>query len=162
MDELNKALKISVTGDLKKRALEKFERQMKEWCVKMPSADYLALDFGLGDFYRTGLIECWIANEEKEGYCGKFLFVFDGQRCPMHRHKDKHETFFIMRGSVSMDHDGKSFEMKPGETLPVGKWKYHSFAGVGPALLLEISKPCIIEDNYFENKSIPLGGNYTS
>ena len=160
MDELNKALKISVTGVLKQKALEKFEAQMKKWSIKMPSPEYLVLDFGLGDFYKTGLIECWIANEEKEGYCGKFLFVFDGQRCPMHRHKDKHETFFIMKGSVMMDYDGKSCEMKPGDTLPVEKWKYHSFAGVGPALLLEISKPCIVDDNYFEDKTIPIGGNF--
>lgn len=66
----------------------------------------------------------------------------------------------LMKGSVMMDYDGKSFEMKPGDTLPVEKWKYHSFIGMGPALLLEISKPCIVEDNYFENKSIPIGGNF--
>jgi len=27
-------------------------------------------------------------------------------------------------------------------------------------LLLEISKPCIIADNYFKNTAIPVGGNY--
>jgi len=36
----------------------------------------LILDFGLGNFFKTGHIEYWIANEEKESYCGKFIFMF--------------------------------------------------------------------------------------
>jgi mannose-6-phosphate isomerase-like protein (cupin superfamily) len=59
-----------------------------------------------------------------------------------------------------MTYGGKEFEMKPGDTLTVERWKYHSFIGKGPCLLLEISTPCIIADNYFENTAIPVGGNY--
>ncbi|MDQ1328064.1 MAG: Cupin 2 protein, partial [Candidatus Poribacteria bacterium] len=32
--------------------------------------------------------------------------------------------------------------------------------GIGPALLLELSMPCVVDDNYFENSDIPIGGNY--
>ncbi len=60
----------------------------------MPPHEPLVSDFGLGDFYETGLIEYWVANEIQAGYCGKLLFVFGGQTCPMHWHKRKHETFF--------------------------------------------------------------------
>ena len=42
------------------------------------------------------LIENWVVNEEDEGYCGKFLFVFDGQMCPCHYHPFKHDTCFHM------------------------------------------------------------------
>ncbi len=126
----------------------------------MPEVRPVVLDFGLNDFNKTGLIEYWIANDAKEGYCGKYLFVFDGQTCPLHRHKTKHETFFIVKGSVSMTYDGTISDMNPGDVLPVEQWKYHSFTGKGPCLLLEVSKPCIVADNFFENTDIPIGGNY--
>lgn len=38
--------------------------------------------------------------------------------------------------------------------------KAHSFTGVGVALMLELSQPCGLDDNYFADRSIPIGGNY--
>ena len=160
MEELGKGMDISVKGPVAEAALAEFMAQMKTWGLTMPPVEPLVLDFGLGDFRDVGLIEYWIANETDEGYCGKYLFVFDGQTCPMHRHKEKHETFFIVKGMVRMEYDGDVREMHEGDVLPVDQWKYHSFTGVGPALLLEISRPCVIDDNYFENTQIPIGGNY--
>jgi mannose-6-phosphate isomerase-like protein (cupin superfamily) len=159
-DELKKAQAITITGSQKQQALDAFEKQMKEWNIVMPPAERLAIDFGLGEFYKTGEIECWICNEVQQGYCGKFLFVFDGQTCPMHMHKTKHETFYIVRGQVRMTFDGAQRIMNAGDVLPVPCGKVHSFTGIGPALLLEVSKPCIVDDNYFENTTIPIGGNY--
>jgi len=137
-----------------------YEKQIKDWGVVMPPTERLVFDFGLKDFYRVGEIECWIANEVEAGYCGKFLFVFDGQTCPLHRHKTKHETFYIVKGKVRMTFDGRTWEMTAGDILPVPPGKVHSFTGAGPALLLEVSKPCIVDDNYFEDTRIPIGGNY--
>ena len=173
MKELDKALSIALKGRKAERALARFRRQIKAWKVVLPPVAPLVLDFGLGDFQKVGLIEYWIANvtlrssaslrstsEIKAGYCGKYLFVFDGQTCPMHRHRKKHETFFIVKGRVAMTYDGKRRKMGEGDVLPVAPWKYHSFTGIGPALLLEVSMPCEVEDNYFEDPMIPIGGNY--
>lgn len=160
MKELDKALRIALKGREAQCALARFHRQMKTWQMALPPVKPLVLDFGLSDFERTGLIEYWIANEPKAGYCGKYLFVFDGQTCPLHRHRKKHETFFIVKGKVSMMYDGKRHVMSEGDVLAVKPWKYHSFTGIGPALLLEISMPCEVDDNYFANPVIPIGGNY--
>jgi len=160
MDELDKGLSISLTGPAREAALRDFRRQIGKWKVALPPAECLVADFGLGDFRKVGLIESWIANDAKAGYCGKYLFVFDGQTCPMHRHRTKHETFFIVKGKVRMRYAGGSRVMREGDVLPVRQWKYHSFTGIGPALLLEVSMVCRVDDNYFENRSIPIGGNY--
>jgi N-acetylneuraminate synthase len=125
----------------------------------MPAVEPLVLDFGLGDFDKVGLIEYWIANEEAAGYCGKFLFVLDGQTCPKHHHKAKLETFFIVKGQVEMEYDGRVRTMNPGDTLRVECGKPHRFTGRGPALLIEVSKPCIIDDNHFADPRIPIGSN---
>ena len=160
MDELEKGLAISVTGELRDKALDEFNKQMEKWGVALPAVEPLVLDFGLGDFKNTGLIEYWIANEVENGYCAKYLFVFDEQTCPAHSHNEKHETFFIVKGKVNMEYKGRKLELKAGDVLPVDQKNAHSFTGNGPALLLEVSKPCIIDDNYFENRDIPIGGNF--
>ena len=133
---------------------------MKSWGLQMPPVEPLVLDFGLGDFYKTGLIEYWIANELDAGYCGKFLFLFDGQSCPAHSHKEKLETFFVVKGKLSMDCAGSLREMSAGDVLRMECGQRHSFTGAGPVLVLEISKPCLVDDNYFEDPNIPIGGNY--
>ncbi len=160
MRELNKARSIGFAGLPAKQALRAFAKQLRAWDFTMPAVQPLVLDFGLGDFYRVGLIEYWITNEVNAGYCGKFLFVFDHQTCPRHHHREKLETFFIVKGIVEMDYDGTVRRMKPGDVLLVECGKPHQFRGIGPALILEISKPCLVADNYFADSNIPIGGNY--
>ena len=159
MDELKKGLEISLQGGAARRALRAFQKQVRAWGVALPPVQPLVLDFGLGEYEKTGLIEYWIANEARAGYCGKYLFVFDGQTCPEHRHRTKHETFFVVKGRVRMRCGGRTRVMKEGDVLPVPPGCKHSFTGIGPALLLELSMPCKVTDNYFSNRQIPIGGN---
>jgi D-lyxose ketol-isomerase len=160
MDQRKKAATITASGPTRTRALREFEKQLKKWKLVMPPHEPLVLDFGLKDFAKVGLIEYWIANEIEAGYCGKYLFVFDGQSCPMHFHKTKHETFFLVQGKLRVLYKGSELDMMPGDCLPIPPRAPHSFTGVGPALLLEISKPCMVADNVFQNPDIPVGGNY--
>ncbi len=161
MDELTRALRAAMTGSRRAEALADCVKQLKNWEVSMPAVEPLVLDFGLGSFRETGLIEFWIANEVAAGYCGKFLFLFDGQTCPMHHHKEKLETFYIVRGTVRMQYDGRTWDMKPGDVLRVEVGHAHQFSGVGSALILEVSKPCIVADNYFADQRIRVGGNHS-
>lgn len=140
----------------RKDALKKCYAILKNWKIKMPKVKPIVLDFGLGNFCKNGLIEFWIANEKKEGYCGKFLFVFDNQTCPSHHHKFKHETFFVLKGKVEMNIDRKKLIMKAGEVKVMPRKVGHSFTGKGAALLLEASKPCISGDSIFRNKKIGI------
>ena len=145
---------MQVQGPQRRAALERFAEQLSRWRLAMPAVEPLVMDFGLGDFARTGLIEYWIANEIEAGYCGKYLFVFDGQTCPAHCHRHKHETFFVVKGTVRLTVDGRAREMGPGDVLPMPPGQVHSFAGVGNALLLEVSTPCLVDDNQFEDAAV--------
>ena len=160
MDERKMAAAIMVAGAAREKALKKFHAQLKRWKMAMPPHEPLVSDFGLGDFHETGLIEYWIANEIEAGYCAKFLFVFGGQTCPMHWHTNKHETFFIVHGKVMMSINGDVCEMQPGQCLAVSAETPHSFTGKEPSLLLEVSQPCLVKDNIFQDPHIPLGLNY--
>lgn len=160
MDELEKAATIAASPEVRATALPPFHRQIVSWGVGLPDTELLVLDFGLDQFDSVGLIESWVANETAAGYCGKYLYVSDGQTCPMHHHKHKHETFFVMEGRIRVILDEKTIELGKGDRLAVPTQIKHSFTGVGPALLLELSQPCLIDDNYFEDTRIPIGGNY--
>jgi mannose-6-phosphate isomerase-like protein (cupin superfamily) len=128
----------------------------------MPAVEPLVLDFGLGRFAEIGEIEFWVANEAEAGYCGKFLFVDDGQTCPAHQHAVKHETFYVVKGHVRMLVDDGQEEreliMDQGDVLPMPTGTRHRFTGIGPALVLEVSMPSIRQDSFFDNKEIADGG----
>ena len=149
-----------MTADVYERQIREFFELMEKWGVAMPAVKPLVSDFDLGEFDKVGLIEMWIANEMEAGYCGKYLFVQDGQLCPSHHHKKKLETFFIVKGEVEMTYDGNTFIMRPGDTKLVERGHNHAFKGKGPALILEVSQPCTDDDDFFEDKRIPVGGDF--
>ena len=139
-------------------ALAKFDRQLNEWGLVMPDFEPLVVQFGLNDFWKTGLIEYWITNNEAAGYCGKFLFVFDGQTCPCHRHNLKDETFFIVKGKVKLIANSEEHILPPGATLHVRPGIDHSFTGIGNALVMEVSTPSLLTDNIFADERIGRDG----
>lgn len=145
---------FQVIGEKRRQALERCRSVIQSWGLTMPEVEPLALDFGLGKFDEIGEIEFWIANEEEAGYCGKFLFVEDGQTCPYHQHAKKHETFFVLKGQVRMVVDDEERILKEGDNLVMPPGQRHSFTGVGPALLLEVSMPSTRQDNFFADKNI--------
>jgi D-lyxose ketol-isomerase len=161
MEESKNTAAIMVKGAARKKALRLFNAQLKSWNLTMPPHEPLVLDFGLSDFFQTGLIECWIANEIEAGYCGKFLFLFGGQTCPTHQHINKHETFFLVRGKVELCLNSSLIVLQPGDCLAISPQNNHRLLGVEPSLLLEVSKPCIVQDNVFHDPHIPIGKNFS-
>jgi mannose-6-phosphate isomerase-like protein (cupin superfamily) len=149
---------IEIQGEERRQALDKIAAQMDAWGLRMPDALPIPLHFGLYQFYQIGETEFWIANEGEAGYCGKFLFLFDGQVCPFHSHKVKHETFFIVKGTIRMITDEGERLMHAGDRLVMPPGAGHSFSGVGPALVLEVSMPSITQDSFFNDTRIGDGG----
>jgi len=142
--------KLQMEEPSRKSALDRAANQIVEWQLVMPDCEPLAMDFGSNDFDSYGLIEYWAANECEAGYCGKFMFIFDGQTCPLHSHANKHETFYIVRGQVKAVVNNKEQLLNPGDVLAIPTGQVHSFSGVGNALILELSMPCLPEDNFFK------------
>lgn len=149
---------VELQGQEREQVLAAIEKQIAEWGLTMPDVVPLPLHFGLNRFMETGETEFWIANEEESGYCGKFLFVFDGQTCPYHSHNVKHETFFVVKGSIKMIADSSEKVMKEGDLFVMNPGVKHSFTGIGPALVLEISMPSTLGDNFFADSNIGDNG----
>jgi D-lyxose ketol-isomerase len=157
MDQLDKALKNNVGGELKRQVEAHMRHCMSEWGIPLSDAPILVTDFGLGDFPRHGLAENWIANDLEAGYCGKYLFIHAGQTCPKHRHKLKKETFFIMHGRVRILYDDRELLLAKGDTLTIERWIDHEFTGLEDSVILEVSQPTVVDDNYFTAEGISYG-----
>lgn len=149
---------VEVQGPEREQALAAIQDQIAAWGLKMPDVTPLPLHFGLNQFMEIGETEFWVANEAALGYCGKFLFVFDGQTCPYHCHRQKHETFFVVKGTLRMKVGEEERLLREGDLLPMPPGVGHSFTGVGPALVLEVSMPSILQDNFFADKRIGQDG----
>jgi D-lyxose ketol-isomerase len=142
---------LQVADAVRDPALQYCRSQFHACGITMPKVEPLVMDFGLGDFKRFGLIEYWIANEIEAGYCGKYMFVTDGQMCPKHFHQTKHETFFVVHGQLAVTLGDKALELAQGQTLAITPGSAHSFKGIGDTLMIELSMPCDVVDNYFED-----------
>ena len=57
-----------------------------------------------------------------------------------------------------MNVNGKELIMRAGDIQVMPQNTGHSFTGKGDALLLEVSKPCILKDSIFKNKLIGEDG----
>lgn len=84
--------------------------------------------------------ELWIAN--RNGYCGKLLYIMPYHRCSLHMHPVKAESFCCLTGTVYIDDgEGNGYNLRQYDTVHVPVGSYHRFAnyGVEPALLVEFS-----------------------
>jgi quercetin dioxygenase-like cupin family protein len=145
---------FELQGAEREQALAAIRRQIAAWGLTMPPVEPLPMHFGLHNFAEIGETEFWVANEREHGYCGKFLFVLDGQTCPYHYHKIKHETFFVVKGRIRMKVGAEERIMGEGDLLAMPPGVGHSFTGIGPALILEVSMPSILQDNFFSDPRI--------
>jgi mannose-6-phosphate isomerase-like protein (cupin superfamily) len=156
MDEQEILMQLSLQGVERETALKKILRTVASWGLKLPDVPPDPLHFGYKDFYRIGETEFNINNNVEQGYCGKFMFQFAGQTCPMHHHRKKHETFFIVKGRVKMTLDGKETVMEMGDRMIVDQWKKHTFTALADSLILESSKPDLVDDSIFDDGKINL------
>jgi D-lyxose ketol-isomerase len=135
------------------KAQREAKKAIKEAGIPLPKgADIEIADFGLNDFKKTGL-GLFIKINEPE-YCSKWLVVFPGQTCPYHQHKNKKETFFVIKGTVEMMIENKKYILKPGESLTLPQNTYHSFTSKKGAVIEEVSTYDTSEDNYFKDQRI--------
>jgi mannose-6-phosphate isomerase-like protein (cupin superfamily) len=145
---------LELVGGEKEKALEECRKSFDSWGLTLPDVYACPFHFGLKNFYEIGEIEFDINNNIEEGYCGKFIFIFEAQTCPMHYHRIKHETFYLVKGKVVMEAASDTIVMKQGDIKIMPQNTKHRFTGLENSLILECSKPDIMSDSIFDDKRI--------
>jgi mannose-6-phosphate isomerase-like protein (cupin superfamily) len=90
--------------------------------------------------------ETWFANTHIHNYCGKILNIKKDNCSSMHYHLDKHETFYVIDGSLKVilidTKEGVEYHklVHKGETLEIDKGQPHQlFAYNGDVTMIEAS-----------------------
>lgn len=81
--------------------------------------------------------EKWIENNDR--YCGKILALNKGYQCSLHYHKNKDETFLILKGLVKMEVENDVSVMPVGSFVRLLPGTKHRFSGLEDSEILEIS-----------------------
>jgi D-lyxose ketol-isomerase len=117
------------------------------------------VDFGLGDFERTGLAILVYVNTSR--YCAKELVLLPNQLCPEHRHPPvgedpgKEETFRCRTGEVELNVAGETIHLRPGEQFTIPSDTLHWFrAGPDGAVVSEFSSRSRDETDVFSDPRI--------
>lgn len=94
--------------------------------------------------------ELWLANNEEEDYCGKILYIKKGKSTSMHYHVDKHETFYVLEGTLRIDvlRDRDDINAHPfsaicneGDSMEMERERPHKLIAMDHSVtLIEISK----------------------
>lgn len=137
-------------------------------------------DFGLTNFYATGLVEVVYVNTDR--YCAKELVLFPGQTCPEHRHPPlgggpgKQETLRCRWGAVCVYVSGErtvsprckppageeeyytvwhQIELSPGRQVTIPPDSLHWFQALGSgSIVSEFSSPSFDETDAFTDPRI--------
>ncbi len=117
-----------------------------------PNMQIEVADFGLGHWDQEGLGIVVRVNEPE--YCSKYLTLEPGQSCPLHSHKLKKETFFVLSGEVKLWADGQTIMLIPGERHTLAPGVLHEFDSLGGAVIEEVSTHDENSDSYFKNSAI--------
>lgn len=98
--------------------------------------------------------ETWLANNEAEDYCGKILHINPGQSSSMHYHLDKHETFYVLEGELSLElidtKEGEKYLvlLEKGEGYEIKRGQPHQLSATIFTKIIEISTFHEDEDSY--------------
>jgi mannose-6-phosphate isomerase-like protein (cupin superfamily) len=98
-----------------------------------------------------GSEEIWATNDK---YCGKFLHFRAGAKFSMHFHKEKEETWNVLKGLFMVKYintkDASVHEkiLNPGDTWHNAPCVPHQLICLEAGTIIEVSTPDSVEDNY--------------
>ena len=111
----------------------------------------LSHHYGMERFRETGAIFIHVLNRE---YCKKLGIMLPGQSHPTHRHTRKEETFQLLWGDLSVERDGETVELTPGDTLLIERGTPHAFASRSGGIFEEISTTDVRGDSLYDDPAI--------
>ena len=80
--------------------------------------------------------------------------MFPGQRYPLHSHKQKEETFYILSGTLSVEVGDEKHLLEKDQMLTVQRNQNHLFYTEEGVILEEIATTYIDGDSYYDDPAI--------
>ena len=96
--------------------------------------------------------ELWLANGEK--YCGKLLEFNEGSKFSMHYHMVKEETFYVLKGKLTLimfdlaTAEEERRELAVGDVVDIPAGNPHQIVAKEHSIIIEISTEHFEDDSY--------------
>jgi quercetin dioxygenase-like cupin family protein len=116
----------------------------------------ISTHYGIERFDQWGAILVKVLNR---AYSKMLIVMFSGQSYPRHFHRQKEESFHLLRGDLSVEVEGTRREMKAGDLLSVLPGVRHSFQTEDGAIIEEIATTYFNGDSVYEDETINQNAN---
>jgi sialic acid synthase SpsE/quercetin dioxygenase-like cupin family protein len=116
----------------------------------------ISTHYGMERFDQWGAVLVKVLNR---AYSKMLIVMFPGQSYPRHFHRQKEESFHLLRGDLNVEVEGVRREMKAGELLSVLPGVRHSFQTRNGAIVEEIATTYLNGDSVYEDDSINKNAN---
>lgn len=84
--------------------------------------------------------ELWFAQAPR--YVGKILVINKGERLSLQYHKVKHESIYVLKGTLTLQVGSDTKRLEPGSCFTIRPKVRHRFAArAGRVTLIEVSTP---------------------
>lgn len=111
----------------------------------------LSHHYGLQHFPQHGAVFVHVINRE---YCKKLGIMRAGQSHPLHMHEIKEETFQLLWGDLTVQHDDHETQLAPGDKLVIERGCWHAFASAGGAVFEEVSTTDLRNGSRYRDEDI--------
>ena len=106
---------------------------------------------GWDKVYQIGALFINVINKD---YCKSFVVMQKNQDYPVHYHKIKSETFYVLYGELILTIDGKEIRLHPGEMESIERGQDHSFRTEIGVVFEEISTMYMPNDSIYVDEEI--------
>jgi quercetin dioxygenase-like cupin family protein len=116
----------------------------------------ISTHYGIEQFDQWGAVLVKVLNR---AYSKMLIVMFPGQSYPRHFHRQKEESFHLLRGDLNVEVEGVRREMKAGDLLSVLPGVRHSFQTKNGAIIEEIATTYLNGDSVYEDETINRNAN---
>ena len=134
-----------------RKHLYKALQMMNERAIVLPiiANVYIYHHCGRDKFQEVGSIFIDIVNKE---YRKSYVIVLPDQKFPLHYHKIKQESYYVLSGELIVEIEGVKHIVPPGGIIDVERGQMHSFTSINGAVFEEISTTYTQNDSFFEEE----------
>lgn len=87
-------------------------------------------------------------------YCKFIVVMLEGQTYPVHYHRIKEETYFILYGDLEVTIEDEAVHLGIGDLINVPRRFTHSFSTEGGCVFEEVSTAYLNNDSVYEDEAV--------
>ncbi|MCL2499450.1 MAG: cupin domain-containing protein [Defluviitaleaceae bacterium] len=107
--------------------------------------------YGAENVRETGALFITVVQHD---YCKYIVCMTPGQTYPMHYHRIKDESFYVLHGDLSVVLEDEFHLITPGEILNVPRRFTHGFSTKTGCVFEELSTAYLLNDSVYQDKYI--------